>query len=152
MELDDKIYDSWTSYPRGRLFLGAGGSSRERIWTRILPDGSVGIDNDPLWTKYRYQDIVNSGSGNPTIIYRRWSSKIWFWYRPTSTIGIREKKIYKSLIPHGSLTFMDLGTGFVLLKEDNEEALHIVEALLSQLNYVENIEIGGDMRSQYIHN
>lgn len=142
--MDDRIYNSWETYPSSRLLLGT--HSQECIWVRILPDGTMGLDNDPLWTKYRYQDIIEPKDGEPTIIYRRWNSKIWFWYEPTSgDVGPREKKIHGLLKSYGSVTLQKPGAGFVLLKEDDGEALVIIEALLAPLDYVEGIEIGGDM-------
>lgn len=143
--MDDSIYDNWDRYEQGRLSIGQF-NAIEHIWVRILPDGNYGIDNEPLWSRYRYQDIVEPKNGSPQIIHRRWKSKIWFWYKADKDDLPQRRTIHARLSPHGDTNFFIPGLGFILLKEESDEGLHIVEAALSNLAYIDNITIGGDVQ------
>lgn len=141
------IYKNWDSYPLSRLLLidpqeGFG----ERVWVRQFPNRLVGIDDTPLWGKYRWQDIcrVYYGSNQPEIVHRRWNARIWFWYHSTRNEpedrSMRER-IAEALEDVGHLSFFFQGTGYIYL-EEQKDALNIVQAQLAPLDFMI------DMRSE----
>lgn len=133
--MDDKVYESWETLPRSKIRLESSRGS-ERLWTRVLPEG-VGLDNDPVWEKYRYQDIVEPVDGMPVVLYRRWNAKIWFNYTTEDELRKR-RQLLKILKPHGMPSFFTEGLGYILMKE-RESALHTIITVLAKVSYVKDV-------------
>lgn len=76
-----EIYRTWKDLPDTKIRLadddGGGGES---LWGKVLPDGTVGLNNYPLSAGYRWQDIVRPGSFRPELIHRRWHYDVDFNY------------------------------------------------------------------------
>jgi hypothetical protein len=113
----------------------------ERIWAHVIEEGVVLIDNNPLYAKYRWRDIVrvteddNQGLVVGEILQRLYPLYVCFDYQNGKT-GETDYPIRKLLldacdkIGGVEVRFPALGVGFVL-GEDGVSAQEIVLALRS---------------------
>lgn len=136
----EEIYEGWSSLPQCRVHINTGDGG-ENLWGRSLPDGTRGLDNNPLNDGYRYQDIVESTGSAPKVLHRRWNAMVWYEYdepEDKDEALVRRKVLLSVLKPIGFPSFFTVGTGYVLLK-DAKDAVNIVQGVLSPLDFIKTV-------------
>jgi len=137
----DAIYKGWDKLPdcRIRIDLGDGG---ERLWGKRLPDGTIGLNNDPLYAEYRWQDIVRENGSRPVVLHRRWNVKLWFEYKPgaTETADLKRRKAIVEACKTVDGThpnFWMAGSGFILC--ETPAVVKKARAALGKLTEIEKL-------------
>jgi hypothetical protein len=145
MDYNKDIYGKWDTFPDCKMHI-----TGEYIWGKVLPDGTYGINNDPLSEAYMWQDIVRSkelpeDEAKNLIIHRRWNTKIFFKYEEPEdkeeSLAYRQK-IVDMLCDFGSPGFFWKGVGYILIEEalSLEEAFKVIEKPLTEAGI--KIEMG----------
>ena len=49
------VYEKWDTLPDAKISLADSDGGSEGIWVKELPDGSAGLNNNPLADGYRWQ-------------------------------------------------------------------------------------------------
>jgi len=134
----EEIYkeENWEEFPNCKIRIDEG-EGGENMWGKELPDGLVGLNNNPLSPGYRWQDIVRPGSDKPELVHRRWMFDVWYKYSVVeSEEGGDEEMAQRKLIMDtavaagGHPSFWMTGVGHALC-ETLEQATAVTEALLS---------------------
>lgn len=133
----EEIYKNWDNLPQGRILVDAGDGG-ENLWARELPDGTVGIDNNPLTPDYRYQDIIQPGSDRPDLVHRRWHHDLWFQYDANEDdeedLKIRKHIVASIRLFGGDPNFWTKGVGHSLCQT--------LEDVSSVKDALENLDLG----------
>jgi hypothetical protein len=121
------LYERWDEFEDVRFTIPG-----ETMWAKQLPDGALGLNNNPLDPKYRWQDVVIDGE----VVHRRWTTRIEYRYKHLAdkTQDLKQREaLYEALKPLGSPSFFMPGMGFLL----SEEAVPVVhermESTLTEL-------------------
>lgn len=135
----DEIYKNWESYPNCKVRIE--GSIPEGMWGKELPNGLIGINNNPLANEWLWQDIVRTRRLEDTeesvkeqLVHRRWQLQIFYGY--VAAEGSEEKpqrrRILDLLEPLGHPGFWSSGVGTLLIADEIEygAAVKKVHALL----------------------
>lgn len=121
----DKIYKNWGKQPASKISIEDSERNRESVWVFVVGDGLVAINNVPIMDDYRWQDIVTMGSSRPTIVHRRWHTRLWFNYDNADTEKEdlkRRKAIFNALKPIGHAGFMWKGLAYILMEMKKTKA------------------------------
>lgn len=141
------IYEEWDGLPDCRIRIALYDEGGERVWGKVLPDGTFGINNLPLHEEYRYQDIVVPSISLGDLVirdskalrHRRWKQKVVYgWNEPADEDtgkSIRQKILDLADEQGFYASFWSPGWGSIMLQEDVtfEEATTRAASLLESL-------------------
>lgn len=101
------------------------GGGSESVWARDLGNGLALLDNEPLYPKYRWQDIIRSAGGYAgDLVSRTFPTKIVYTFEDvddkdgSQALRNRLAESLKSLRVHAG--FFSFGNAYVLLREGVE--------------------------------
>lgn len=140
------VYENWDSHEDCRIRLSLG-DSWENLWGKVISPETprlIGLSNDPLNRAYRWMDIVvETESGDPTLLHRRWNTVQWFQYQEPASrpenFAFRRKLFDTSQAHPGTrLTFWSPGRAFFSFEEtlSPEEAIAKIREILGSLTSV----------------
>jgi hypothetical protein len=136
-------YELWDELPQTKINIALHGDVGESLWGRKLPNGWIGLDNEPLHKQYRWKDIVQPQGTAPIIMNRYWGGKINFLYEPLKNEKEdqeRRKEITDSGSQAGHVSFFAPGIGYILTRL-RRGALKDVEEAFKKLPYMKTLEI-----------
>lgn len=121
----DKIYKNWGKQRATKIHITDSQGRGESVWGLVVGDGLVAINNVPLMDDYRWQDIVTGGGSRPSIVHRRWHTRLWFNYDAAEDEKgdlERRKAIFNALKPVGHVGFMWKGLAYILMEMKKTKA------------------------------
>jgi len=125
-----EIYEHWSDLPDCHIHFGG-----ECMWGKQLPDGTIGLNNNPLQNEYRWQDIVRDVKPWPEILHRRWPVQVGFTNKKKRKQDIREACHF---INGATLSHWDNTSGWVLCK-NHDVAIRVTAALTPLTTGIEEV-------------
>ena len=114
--------EDFAALPGDKLLLRWPDGGGENVWVKHLPDGNVILDNDPLYPKYRHQDVVNPHTGD--VVKRHFAHHLRHQYEALPDEEAEKdlrKTIWEAAKEVGAdLSFFSRGWGHVLVPHDGD--------------------------------
>jgi len=124
----DQYYvpEVWDKLPDCRIHLDLDDGG-ERLWGKVLPDGTFAINNLPLDGRFQWMDIVRTKNIRSTedLIHRHWKLKLYYlWDEPTFTDAMPKRREILDALKSNDLHpgFFCRNVGYALFTSDDVQA------------------------------